>query len=205
MILLIDNYDSFTYNVAQYLSELGEDVQVKRNDALDISDIHRLAPKGIVISPGPGTPVGAGISLAVVKEFAGVLPILGVCLGHQVIGQIYGGNIVQAPVIMHGKTSKIEHNNEGLFEGLPASFTATRYHSLVVEPDSLNAEMKVTAWTCDKDASRPAHRQQTIMAIQHKESALYGIQFHPESIMTEHGHAMLRRFLLLGAASMNKH
>ena len=204
MILLIDNYDSFTYNIAQYLSELGEDVQVKRNDALDIEDIYRLAPEGIVISPGPGAPVDAGISLAVVKEFVGVLPILGICLGHQVIGYIYGGNIVQAPVIMHGKTSKIEHNNEGLFEGLPSSFIATRYHSLMVEPGSLNSEMKVTAWTSAQDASQPGHRP-TIMAIQHKKSALYGIQFHPESIMTEHGHAMLRRFLFLGAASMSKH
>ncbi len=190
MLLMIDNYDSFTYNVVQYLAELGADVQVYRNDAISCADIERLAPERIVISPGPCTPNEAGVSLEVVERFAGQLPILGICLGHQSIGQAFGGNIVRARAVMHGKTSPIHHSGAGVFSGLGNPFTATRYHSLVVEAASLPDAFEVTAWTQHEDGS-----VDEIMGIRHREMPLEGVQFHPESILTEHGHDMLKNFL----------
>jgi anthranilate synthase component II len=185
MILMIDNYDSFTYNLVQYLGELGEEVRVHRNDEISLDDIEKLKPASIVISPGPCTPNEAGISLDVVKRFAGRLPILGVCLGHQCIGQAYGGRIVHARTLMHGKTSMIHHDGKGVFSGLPNPFEATRYHSLVVERESLPECLEITAWTEDGD----------IMGMRHRELDLEGVQFHPESILTRHGHDLLRNFL----------
>jgi len=195
MLLLIDNYDSFTWNLAQYLGELGEDVRVERNDALTIDAIERLAPGRIVISPGPCTPNEAGISMDVIRAFAGRVPILGVCLGHQCLGQVYGGRIVRAPMVMHGKTSKVFHDERGLFAGLPNPITAMRYHSLVIAPESLPDELEVTAKTWDEE----------IMGVRHREFAgtaapLEGVQFHPESIMTPEGKAMLSNFLAASAA-----
>lgn len=190
MLLLIDNYDSFTFNLAQYLGELGEDVKVLRNDAIDIAGIRALAPARIVISPGPGTPDDAGITLAVIRELAGVIPILGVCLGHQAIGQAFGGKVIRAGRIMHGKTSRIRHCGAGVFAGVPDPFEATRYHSLVVERASLPECLDVTAWTENPDGSVEA-----IMGLRHKSLAVEGVQFHPESIETRHGHDLLRNFL----------
>lgn len=190
MLLLIDNYDSFTFNLAQYLGELGEKVRVLRNDAIDVAGIRALAPSRIVISPGPGTPDAAGITLAVIQELAGVIPILGVCLGHQAIGQAFGGKVVRAGRIMHGKTSPIHHRGTGVFAGLPNPFEATRYHSLVVAPESLPACLEVTAWTEHPDGSLEA-----IMGLRHRTLAVEGVQFHPESIATGHGHEVLRNFL----------
>ncbi len=190
MLLMIDNYDSFTYNLVQYLGELGAEVRVARNDALDLEAIERLAPSHIVISPGPGTPDDAGISLAVIERFKERVPLLGVCLGHQCIGQAFGGRIVHAASIMHGKVSAIHHAGTGLFSGLPDPFTATRYHSLVIEAASLPDCLQVSAWTCAADGSRAE-----IMGVRHVEHRLCGVQFHPESILTEHGHALLRNFL----------
>jgi anthranilate synthase component 2 len=184
-LLMIDNYDSFTYNLVQYFGELGEDVRVFRNDAITLKEIAAMRPARLVISPGPCSPKEAGISVAAIQEFAGKLPILGVCLGHQSIGFAFGGEIVHAQKLMHGKLSPVQHLNSGIFTGLPNPFTATRYHSLAIRRDSLPACLEVTAWTDDGE----------IMGVRHKEHAIQGVQFHPESIMTEHGHAMLKNFL----------
>ncbi len=185
MLLMIDNYDSFTYNLVQYFGELGQEVQVYRNDEISIEQIAALKPAHLVISPGPCTPNEAGVSVAAIKQFAGQIPILGVCLGHQSIGQAFGGKIVHAKQLMHGKTSEIHHKNIGVFAGLPDPFTATRYHSLVIERESLPECLEITAWTDDGE----------IMGVRHKTLAVEGVQFHPESILTEHGHAMLENFL----------
>lgn len=190
MLLLIDNYDSFTFNLAQYLGELGQDVKVLRNDAVDVAGIRALAPERIVISPGPGTPDDAGVTLALVGALAGVVPILGVCLGHQAIGQAFGGKVIRAKRIMHGKTSPIRHRGEGVFAALPDPFEATRYHSLVVERASLPECLEVTAWTENPDGSFDE-----IMGLRHKTLAVEGVQFHPESILTACGHDILRNFL----------
>lgn len=189
MILMIDNYDSFTYNIVQYLGELGEQVLVYRNDEIDIAAIRALKPASIVISPGPCTPNEAGISMQVIRELAGQLPILGVCLGHQCLGQVYGGIVGRARQVMHGKTSPIFHTGEGVFAGLANPFVATRYHSLVVTADSVPDCLEVTAWTeLDGEVDE-------IMGLRHKSLQLEGVQFHPESILTEHGHAMLQTFV----------
>lgn len=185
MILLIDNYDSFTFNLVQYLGELGADIVVKRNDVIDCSEIEKMAPKKIVISPGPCTPNEAGISVELIQNFAGKLPILGVCLGHQSIGAAYGGKIIRAPEIMHGKTSEIKHDGKTIFAGLPSPFTATRYHSLIIDPNSLPKELEISAETSNG----------VIMAVRHKEYAVEGVQFHPESILTDVGKDLLRNFL----------
>ena len=185
MLLMIDNYDSFTYNLVQYFGELGEDVRVHRNDEITVEQIAALNPARIVISPGPCTPNEAGVSVPVIKAFAGKIPLLGVCLGHQSIGQAFGGKIVHAREIMHGKTSMIHHTDSGVFKGLPNPFRATRYHSLVIERESLPDCLAITAWTDDGE----------IMGVRHKTLLVEGVQFHPESILTEHGHAMLANFL----------
>ncbi len=190
MLLMIDNYDSFTYNIVQYLGELGADVHVVRNDEITVDDIAGLAPERIVLSPGPCTPNEAGISMDVVRQWAGKLPILGICLGHQSIGQVYGGEVVRARKVMHGKTSPIHHRGEGVFAGLSQPFEATRYHSLVVAKDSLPSCLEVTAWT-----ETEAGEVDEIMGLRHRELALEGVQFHPESILTAHGHDLLRNFL----------
>ena len=185
MLLMIDNYDSFTYNLVQYLGELGAEVRVVRNDEVSVSEAAALRPERVVISPGPCTPRQAGISLEAIKAFAGKVPLLGVCLGHQAIGAAFGGKIVHAQILMHGKTSPIEHAGAGVFAGLPSPFTATRYHSLAVERDSLPACLEVTAWTADGE----------IMGLRHRTMALEGVQFHPESILSEHGRQLLQNFL----------
>jgi anthranilate synthase component 2 len=185
MLLMIDNYDSFTYNLVQYLGELGEDVCVRRNDEIDVAGIAALAPSRIVISPGPCTPTEAGVSVPLIGAFAGRIPILGVCLGHQAIGQAFGGKVVHAKTLMHGKVSRIHHEGKGVFRGLPSPYDATRYHSLAIERASCPAELEVTAWTEDGE----------IMGVRHRTLAVEGVQFHPESILTEHGHALLRNFL----------
>ena len=190
MLLMIDNYDSFTYNLVQYLGELGQDVKVVRNDELTVAQIAALAPERIVISPGPCTPNEAGVSLEVLEKLAGQMPILGVCLGHQSLGQAFGGKVVRARTIMHGKTSPIRHKGLGVFAGLPDPFEATRYHSLVVEKDSLPDCLEITAWTENPDGSIDE-----IMGLRHKSLPVEGVQFHPESILTQHGHDMLRNFL----------
>jgi anthranilate synthase component II len=185
MLLLIDNYDSFTYNLAQYLGELGAEVRVERNDRITVDEIEKLRPERIVISPGPCTPNEAGISLEVIRRLAGQLPILGVCLGHQAIGQAFGGKVVRAERVMHGKTSKIFHDEAGLFRGLPNPLEATRYHSLLVEPESLPEVLKVTAKTW----------QEEIMGLEHRQLPVFGVQFHPESILTVDGKRLLKNFL----------
>jgi anthranilate synthase component 2 len=190
MILMIDNYDSFTYNLVQYFGELGADIKVVRNDEITIEEIAALAPEKIVISPGPCTPTEAGVSVETIKTFAGKIPLLGVCLGHQSIGQALGGKVIRAPYVMHGKTSPVYHNNTGIFQGLANPFQATRYHSLVIEKESLPDCLEITAWTQNDDGSMAE-----IMGVKHKTLALEGVQFHPESILTEHGHDMLRNFL----------
>ncbi|BBM00853.1 aminodeoxychorismate/anthranilate synthase component II [Microbulbifer sp. GL-2] len=190
MILMIDNYDSFTWNVVQYLEELGAEVLVKRNDEITLAEIEQITPEKIVISPGPCTPNEAGISLETIRGFAGRIPILGICLGHQSIGQVFGGRVVRAGQVMHGKTSPIVHNNLGVFHGLSNPFEATRYHSLVVEKGSLPECLEVTAWTETEDGEIDE-----IMGLRHRELAVEGVQFHPESILTVHGHDMLRNFL----------
>ena len=190
MLLMIDNYDSFTYNVVQYLGELGADVQVYRNDAISIEEIESLQPAKIVISPGPCTPKEAGISTQVISHFAGKIPILGICLGHQSIGQVYGGDIVRAKKVMHGKLSPIHHGGQGVFRNLAAPFTATRYHSLVVDAQTLPDCLEVTAWTENESGER-----EEIMGVRHKSLNVEGVQFHPESILSEHGHALLKNFL----------
>jgi anthranilate synthase component 2 len=190
MILMVDNYDSFTYNVVQYLAELKAEVKVYRNDQITIAEIEQLAPEKIVISPGPCTPNEAGVSVQAIKHFAGKIPILGICLGHQSIGQAFGGEIVRAKQVMHGKTSMIHHNNSGVFAGLTNPYEATRYHSLVINQDTLPDCLEVTAWTQNEDGSRDE-----IMGVRHKELAVEGVQFHPESILTQHGHDLLENFL----------
>lgn len=190
MLLMIDNYDSFTYNVVQYLQELGEDVRVFRNDEITIAVIRELKPDTIVISPGPCTPNEAGVSMPIVEEFAGEIPILGICLGHQSIGQVYGGDIVKAGQVMHGKTSEIHHIGEDVFANLSNPFTATRYHSLVIDRESLPDCLEVTAWTETEDGEIDE-----IMGVRHRDTAVSGVQFHPESILTEHGHELLNNFL----------
>ena len=190
MLLMIDNYDSFTYNLVQYFGELGQEVRVVRNDAIDIAGIQQLAPSHIVISPGPGTPDDAGVSLEIYAKLADRIPILGVCLGHQALGQAFGGRVVRAAQIMHGKTSHIRHNGVGVFAGLPDAFVATRYHSLVVERDRLPDCLEVTARTEDVNGGIEA-----IMGMRHRTLRAEGVQFHPESILTEHGHALLKNFL----------
>lgn len=190
MLLMIDNYDSFTYNLVQYFGELGTDVQVHRNDQITVEEIEALAPQQLVISPGPCTPNEAGISVAAINHFAGKLPILGVCLGHQAIGQAFGGKVVHAKQIMHGKTSQVKHNNAGVFKGLDNPFEATRYHSLVIERDTLPECLEITAWT-----ELPDGAMDEIMGVRHRSLAIEGVQFHPESILTQHGHQLLRNFL----------
>jgi anthranilate synthase component 2 len=190
MLLMIDNYDSFTYNLVQYFGELGEDVWVYRNDEITPEQIAELQPERIVLSPGPCTPSDAGISLAAIKRFAGTLPILGVCLGHQSIGQAFGGRIVHAGQVMHGKTSEIYHVGQGVFAGLPNPFTVVRYHSLVIDKATLPSDLDITAWTQTPDGDFDE-----IMGVRHKTLPVAGVQFHPESILTEHGHALLRNFL----------
>lgn len=192
MLLMIDNYDSFTYNVVQYLGELKADVSVVRNDEITLDEIEAIAPDYLVISPGPCTPNEAGVSLAAIERFAGKLPILGVCLGHQSIGQVFGGNVVRAAQVMHGKTSPMYHSNTGVFTDLPNPFQATRYHSLVIEKDSLPDCLEITAWTQNSDGS--IHE---IMGVKHKDLPIEGVQFHPESILTDHGHQLLNNFLTL--------
>jgi len=185
MLLMIDNYDSFTYNLVQYLGELGQDVQVYRNDEIDLAKVASLKPDHIVISPGPCTPNEAGISVPLIKEFAGKIPLLGVCLGHQSIGQAFGGHIIKAKTLMHGKTSLIHHKNIGVFKDLPNPYTATRYHSLVIEKETIPDCLEITAWTDDGE----------IMGVRHKTLRVEGVQFHPESILTEYGHELLDNFL----------
>ena len=192
MILIIDNYDSFTYNLVQYLGELGAEMNVVRNDKMQPEEIGGLAPSHIVISPGPCTPNEAGISMEVIKQYGPRVPTLGVCLGHQAIGQVYGGKVVRSGMIMHGKTSSIRHNGKGIFEEVPVPFEATRYHSLIVERESAPQDLEITAWTDDG----------TIMGLQHREYPVFGVQFHPESILTDAGKTILQNFLSLKAASM---
>ncbi|MCG6864888.1 MAG: aminodeoxychorismate/anthranilate synthase component II [Thiogranum sp.] len=190
MLLMIDNYDSFTYNLVQYFGELGADVRVYRNDQISIAEIERMAPERIVVSPGPCTPNEAGVSVQAIKTFAGRIPILGVCLGHQSIGQAFDGHIVHAREIMHGKTSLIYHRDTGVFKGLPNPLEATRYHSLVIEKQSLPECLETTAWTVDASGE-----MDEIMGVRHKQLEVEGVQFHPESILTQHGHRMLKNFL----------
>ncbi|MGV6806900.1 MAG: anthranilate synthase component II [bacterium] len=190
MILMIDNYDSFTYNVVQYLAELKADVRVVRNDEISVADIEQLAPGKIVISPGPCTPNEAGISVETIQHFAGKIPMLGICLGHQSIGQAFGGEVVRAREVMHGKTSPIYHKDTGVFSGLGNPFEATRYHSLIIDRATLPECLEVTAWTQCEDGS-----MDEIMGVRHREFDIQGVQFHPESILTEHGHDLLQNFL----------
>lgn len=185
MLLMIDNYDSFTYNLVQYLGELGEEIEVFRNDKISIGEIEKLNPEVLVISPGPGTPQDAGISLEVIQHFTGKIPILGVCLGHQCIGETFGGRIVSAPTLMHGKTSLIHHTGEVLYKDIPNPFEATRYHSLIIDRDSLPECLEINAWTAEQE----------IMGVRHKEEPLFGVQFHPESILTKKGKVLLNNFL----------
>jgi len=190
MLLMIDNYDSFTYNLVQYLGELGADVAVYRNDAITVAEIDALEPERIMISPGPCTPDEAGVSMAVIRSFAGRVPILGVCLGHQSIGQVFGGRIVHAREIMHGKTSQVYNTGQHVFRGMVSPYTATRYHSLVIEKESLPECLEITAWTQTENGE-----MDEIMGVRHRELAVEGVQFHPESILTEHGHELLKNFL----------
>jgi anthranilate synthase component 2 len=190
MLLMIDNYDSFTYNLVQYLGELGADVEVVRNDAVTADEVLERAPSHVVVSPGPCSPNEAGQSMAIIRECAGRIPLLGVCLGHQCIGQVYGATVGHAKAVMHGKTSAVHHRGTDVFRGLTDPFTATRYHSLVIEPGTLSEAFEVTAWTVDDEGGLDE-----IMGIAHREWPLYGVQFHPESILTESGHALLQNFL----------
>ena len=192
-VLMIDNYDSFTYNLVQYLGELGAEVEVVRNDQIGVSDILSSDASHIMVSPGPCTPNEAGISMAVIEALGGIKPILGVCLGHQSIGQVFGGRIIHANKIMHGKTSMVKHTGVGVFSGLADPFEATRYHSLVIDKHSLPDYLELTAWTLNDDGS-----VDEIMGVRHKKLAIEGVQFHPESILTEHGHELLRNFLNMG-------
>lgn len=190
MLLMLDNYDSFTYNLVQYLRELGQEVEVHRNDQISAAEIEAKSPEYILVSPGPCTPDEAGISLEVIEHFAGKIPLLGVCLGHQSLGQVWGGEVVRAEKVMHGKTSQVHHNSQGVFSGLPNPFTATRYHSLVIKKNSMPDCLEVTAWTENEQGEIDE-----IMGVKHKEFQQQGVQFHPESILTEHGHDLLNNFL----------
>ena len=189
MIFVLDNYDSFTYNLVQYIGELGEKVEVRRNDQVTITDVENLRPDRIVISPGPCTPAEAGVSIELIRHFAGKVPVLGVCLGHQAIGEALGGHVVRAAHLMHGKTSAVVHDNKTVFKGLPMPMTATRYHSLIVEEKTLPAELEVSAWTTEKDGTR------TIMGLRHRQHAVEGVQFHPESVLTDAGKKLVGNFL----------
>jgi len=193
MIFVLDNYDSFTYNLVQYLGELGAEVVVRRNDQVTVVDVERLAPERIVISPGPCTPQDAGISIELVRHFAGKVPMLGVCLGHQAIGAAFGGEIVRAPKLMHGKTSQVMHDNRTIFQGLPLPLTATRYHSLIVEPESLPQELEISAYVTEADGSR------VIMGLRHRQFPVEGVQFHPESVLTTEGKKLVANFLAIKA------
>ena len=190
MLLMIDNYDSFTFNLVQYFQELGADVRVVRNDAMSVEEIAALKPDHIVISPGPGNPDQAGVSLAVIEQLGPHIPLLGVCLGHQAIGQVFGGHVIRAGKIMHGKVSAMRHHGRGVFSGLPDGYTATRYHSLVVDKQRLPDCLEITAWTENADGS-----MEEVMGLRHKTLPIEGVQFHPESVLTEHGHALLKNFL----------
>ncbi len=190
MLLVIDNYDSFTYNLVQYFGELGQTLEVQRNDAIDIQTIADLKPQGIVLSPGPCTPNEAGISLAVIEAFAGKIPLLGVCLGHQAIGQAFGGRIIRAKRLMHGKTSVVFHHDHPMFATIPSPFVATRYHSLVIDQDDFPEDLIITAWSQEANGER-----EEIMAVAHRTWPVFGVQFHPESILSEHGHRLLQNFL----------
>jgi anthranilate synthase/aminodeoxychorismate synthase-like glutamine amidotransferase len=189
LVFVLDNYDSFTYNLVQYLGELGAEVEVHRNDQVTVADAEAMRPHRIVVSPGPCTPREAGISVDLIRHFAGKVPVLGVCLGHQAIGEAFGGRVVRAAHIMHGKTSAVMHDNKTIFQGLPMPMTATRYHSLIVEEEDLPPELEISAWTTEKDGTR------TIMGLRHKQCAVEGVQFHPESVLTEHGKTLVRNFL----------
>jgi len=192
MVFVLDNYDSFTYNLVQYLGELGADVVVRRNDQVTVGQIEGFHPARIVVSPGPCTPQDAGISIELIRHFAGKVPILGVCLGHQAIGEAFGGKVVRAPHLMHGKTSAVEHDGKTVFAGLPSPMTATRYHSLIVREKDLPAELEVSAWTTEKDGTR------TIMGLRHKQFPVEGVQFHPESVLTSEGKKLVKNFLEIG-------
>ena len=192
MVFVLDNYDSFTYNLVQYLGELGEDVEVRRNDQVTVDEVEEMQPEKIVISPGPCTPHEAGISIDLIRHFAGKTPLLGVCLGHQAIGEAFGARVVRAPHLMHGKTSAVVHDNRTVFQGLPMPMTATRYHSLIVEEKNLPADLEISAWTTEKDGSR------TIMGLRHKHQAVEGVQFHPESVLTDAGKKLVENFLRIG-------
>ena len=189
MVFVLDNYDSFTYNLVQYLGELGADVEVRRNDQVTVEEVEAMRPEKIVISPGPCTPREAGISIDLIRHFAGKTPLLGVCLGHQAMGEAFGGRVIRAPHLMHGKTSAVMHDNKTVFQGLPMPMTATRYHSLIVEEKNLPADLEISAWTTEKDGTR------TIMGLRHKKLAVEGVQFHPESILTFEGKHLLQNFL----------
>lgn len=191
MVFILDNYDSFTYNLVQYFGELGAQVEVRRNDQITIEAIEEMQPERIVVSPGPCTPQDAGISIELIRHFAGKVPILGVCLGHQAIGAAFGGNVARAPRLMHGKTSPVTHDGKSIFRGLPTPMTATRYHSLIVEEKDLPEELEVSAWTTDKDGTR------TIMGLRHKKFPVEGVQFHPESVLTDAGKKLVSNFLNL--------
>ena len=191
MVFVLDNYDSFTYNLVQYIGEMGAEVEVRRNDQVTVAEVERMHPEKIVISPGPCTPRDAGISIDLIRHFAGKTPLLGVCLGHQAIGEAFGGHVIRAPHLMHGKTSAVVHDNRTVFRGLPMPMTATRYHSLIVEEKSLPAELEVSAWTTERDGTR------TIMGLRHKKCAVEGVQFHPESVLTDTGKELVKNFLEL--------
>ena len=192
MVFVLDNYDSFTYNLVQYLGELGAQVEVHRNDQVTVAEVQAMYPDHVVVSPGPCTPREAGISIDLIKHFAGRVPVLGVCLGHQAIGEAFGGKVVRAPHLMHGKTSEVHHDNRTIFQGLPFPLTATRYHSLIVRESDLPKELEVSAWTSEKDGSR------TIMGLRHREFPVEGVQFHPESVLTVEGKKLIQNFLHLG-------
>jgi anthranilate synthase/aminodeoxychorismate synthase-like glutamine amidotransferase len=189
VVFVLDNYDSFTYNLVQYIGELGETIEVRRNDQVTVGEIEALKPERIVVSPGPCTPQDAGISIELIQHFAGKVPLLGVCLGHQAIGEAFGGRVIRAPHLMHGKTSAVVHDNKTVFQGLPMPMTATRYHSLIVEEKNLPAELEVSAWTTEKDGTR------TIMGLRHRKFPVEGVQFHPESVLTESGKKLVANFL----------
>lgn len=191
MIFVLDNYDSFTYNLVQYIGELGAKVEVRRNDQVTVNDVEAMHPERIVVSPGPCTPHEAGISIELIRRFAGKVPVLGVCLGHQAIGEAFGGHVIRAPHLMHGKTSPVMHDNKTVFQGLPMPMTATRYHSLIVEEKNLPEELEVSAWTTEKDGTR------TVMGLRHRNYPVEGVQFHPESVLTEAGKKLVANFLEL--------
>jgi anthranilate synthase/aminodeoxychorismate synthase-like glutamine amidotransferase len=193
MVFVLDNYDSFTYNLVQYLGELGAEVEVRRNDQITVDELDAMHPERIVVSPGPCTPQEAGISIELIRHFAGKVPVLGVCLGHQALGAAFGGKVVRAPHLMHGKTSPVEHDGKTIFAGLPSPMTATRYHSLIVEEKGLPAELEVSAYTTERDGSR------TIMALRHRRFPVEGVQFHPESVLTEAGKSLVKNFLNIAA------